>query len=440
MTIKRIFQSRFPSFSRLSIGRQIPLLLGGTLILSLLFAGVVTTNEISVASKNQADRLGNTLAEQTAIAARDFLVTGDRLSLNIMLSQLTRSNSVSRATIYSIDNKRIAGTEADNYEPGKQYSIYTAPINYQNVVTGELKLELDNSRFDQAAYKALLLFCGLAILLGVTGTVVSWNFARERQLLLTRSVRQLQGLSQGKVAYGKDVKDEVRQIALQLEYLITHSNADSMVSIPEPALDEEVQPAKEDEKDDDIILALRFHNLSELSQQLSREALLDLLEEELPLINESARINHGALNYSAEGNAYISFERNGKEGSGVFAAVCCAKLIQKLMNDELSEHPAGLTVELGISTLSPNKPGDTHPALSESATGLALMLARMGEGRLLMDSHSQECNEQTQTALIPTEFGDDIMEVGELPEEHLKMLARQAEKIRKSTTTYVNRT
>ena len=432
MIIRRFFQSGLPGFSRLSIGKQIPLLLGGTLILSLLFAGVVTTSEISKSSQNQADLLGKTLAEQTAIAARDFLVTGDRLSLNVMLSQLTKNNSVAKATIFTIDDKRIAGTEAENYQQGKQYTIYNAPISYQNVATGELRLEMDNSRFEHATFKALLLFTALAALLGVTGTVVAWNFARERQLLLTRSVRQLQGLCQGRKAFGENVKDEVRQIAHQLEFLITHAGTNNMVSIPEPVQPEE--PQKEQSENDNIILALRFSNLSQLHQQLSREMLLDLLEQELPLISEAAQINHGILNYSAEGNAYISFERNGKEGSGVFAAVCCAKLIQKLMADDQVESPAALSVELGISTLLPNIPGESHPALADSATSLALMLARLGEGRLLMGSHSQECNEQTQTALLPTEFGEDIMEVGELPEEHLKMLDRQAEKIEKNAT------
>ena len=104
------------------------------------------------------------------------------------------------------------------------------------------------------------------------------------------------------------------------------------------------------------------------------------------------------------------------------------------MHDEHSHHPDNLAVELGISTLTPNSPGESHPALADSATSHALMLARLGRGKLLMDSRSQECNEQTQTALLPTEFGEDIMEVGELPEEHLKMLDRQAEKIEKNAT------
>ena len=284
MTIKRFLKLRAFGFSSLSIGKQIPLLLGITLGLSLLFAGVVTTNEISESSKQQADQLGNTLAEQTAIAARDFLVTGDRLSLNVMLSQLTRNNSVSKAAIYSIDDQRIAATVADNYQQNKQYSLYTAPIHYQNVVTGELRLEIDNARFEYATYKALLLFTALAVLLGLTGTVVAWNFARERQLLLTRSVRQLQGLCQGRVAYSEEIKDEVLQIAHQLEFMITHAGSHNIASIPEPApqiSEPEKTPVK---ADDDIILALRFSNLSQLHQQLSRMLCLICWSRSYPVL------------------------------------------------------------------------------------------------------------------------------------------------------------
>ncbi len=433
MTTKRLFQFRLPGFSRLSIGRQIPLLLGGTLVLSLLFAGLVTTDEINDLSQQQADKLGNTLAEQTAHAARDPLVTGDRLSLNIVLSQLTRSETVSRATIFSIDNQKIAGTEADSFNPDTQYTTYSAPINYQNVMAGELRLEMDNTRFTRSADKALLIFLALTALLGMTGTVVAWNFARERQMLLSRSVYQLQGLCQGQIAYRKDVHDEVRQIAHQLEYLITQGSekfptTTPQSSEPEPTMDEQI---------DNIILAVRFGNLSRLNQQLCRETLIQLLEDKLPLISEAAHAHHGTLNYSAEGNAFISFPREGKKQNGVFSAVCCARLIQNLFTIEKDEGVAELSVELGISTLTPSMPGEYHPALADSAASQALMLANLGHGKLLMDAHSQECAEQTRTALIPTKFGDDIMEVGELPEEPLKVIANQTEKIKANCLSVV---
>ena len=439
MSIKRFFSLRFPGFSQLSIGKQIPLLLGGTLIGSLLFAGLLATSEITKITHQQADRLGNALAEQTANAARDLLVTGDRLSLNVMLGQLTHSEYITRATIFSIDNKRIASTESPDYDPDKTYALYTASIDYQNVIAGQLRLEVDMDRFERPSQEALLLFLGLTILLGTTGVVVAWNYGRSRSLLLARCVRQLQGLGQGTRVYKSEVQDEVLQLAAQLEYLITSGHPPPQPSVSPAVVEfdegEEHEPeeAIEPAEESPVVLAIRFSNMVHLNQTLNQVVLLTLIEKRLPRINDAAKLYNGSLEYSAEGNAYISFSRHAGEENAVQEAICCARLIQKLITVQEEGDPAALSLELGISTLDIDKPGDQHPSLTDAASSQAIMLANLGDGLLILDTQDREELEGVlQIALSETGFGEDIVEVGPLPEQFHLLIDRQAEQINNS--------
>ncbi|WP_281647694.1 hypothetical protein [Parendozoicomonas sp. Alg238-R29] len=434
MLIKRFFNQRFSGLSKISISKQIPLLLGGTLVISLLFAGMLATSEITKTAHQQADKLGNALAEQTANSARDLLVTGDRLSLNVMLGQLTRSEYIARATIFSIDNQRIASTESSDFNTDKQYALYSASIDYQNVIAGQLRLEVDMERFEQPTHKALFLFVGLALLLGITGTVIAWNYGRSKSEMLSRTVRQLQGISHGERAYSADIKDEVQQLSSQMEYLITSGyQPEQKLQNLQPELTGNA-PSRPD-FENPIILAIRFSNMARLHNSLNQPALLKLIEERLPLINDAAQLYNGKLEYSAEGNAYIRFARESSTEAGIQEAICCARLVQNLITIQQEGDPAALTLELGISTLTPTTPEAKHPSLADSATSLALMLASLGRGKLLLDGQDADKAESgLKASLLDTEFGEDIAEVGALPEQFNLLIERQAEQIRLSTS------
>ncbi|CAM3781773.1 AhpA/YtjB family protein [Parendozoicomonas haliclonae] len=423
--LKRLKLMRLPKFPSISISTQVPLLLGSTLLVSLLLAGSLLTRQITEITHQQAQYLGETLAKQTANTARDFLVSGDRLSLTVLLNQLTRSDTVARATIFSVDNKRIASTESKTYDPDKSYILYSAPIDYQNVIAGQLRLELDLGHFEKTGKQTLWLFIGMAFLLGATGTIVAWNYAKSRQLLLNRSVRQLQGLTHGRIAFDETTHDEFEQLSRQLEYLIIQDrNTPDIQPEPVQKLEEKQEP------EDGIILAVRLSNLSRLHRSMNQIALLNLLEEQLPYIAQAAKLHNGTITYSAEGNAYILFSKDLGINAAIFKAICCARLIQRLLKRQHSDETPALEVELGISTIEPQNPGENHPSLADSAASQSLMLANLGQGRLLLDGYyTEESLKKIQTPLHETTFGEDISEVGALPEQFQLLLDRQAQQI-----------
>lgn len=421
----------------LSISRQIPLLMGGMLFFSLLLAGVVAISQISNISREQATSLGNTLVKQTAISAREALVAGDQLSLNILLNQLAQAGGVASASIYDADNGRIAVTESKSYRPTTTYAQFTSPIEYQNTPIGRLLIEIDADLLGEPAQKSLLIFLGIALLLGLTGMVLSWRYAKKRQLILRHSIVQLVDLSGDHVAYQPSVRDEFIQLVEQINYLIEQDSERATIAAraPEPesaATVELIVPEipKDEPVKEFVVLALCFTNFPQLYRELGQAEMIRLLQEQLPYIKYAVTLHDGELAYSAEGHAYISFSKDCGADLAAFKAICCVRLIETLFDMLKKGDEQRLTIEQGISTISPRYPGDEHPSLVDAATSQALMLAKLGHGRLLLDGqYTDESLKDIQAVLVETDFGADIYEVMGLSQEYKQLLERQARQI-----------
>ena len=421
----------------LSISRQIPLLMGGMLFFSLLLAGVVAISQISNISREQATSLGNTLVKQTAISAREALVAGDQLSLNILLNQLAQAGGVASASIYDADNGRIAVTESKSYRPTTTYAQFTSPIEYQNTPIGRLLIEIDADLLGEPAQKSLLIFLGIALLLGLTGMVLSWRYAKKRQLILRHSIVQLVDLSGDHVAYQPSVRDEFIQLVEQINYLIEQDSERATIAAraPEPesaATVELIVPEipKDEPVKEFVVLALCFTNFSQLYRELGQAEMIRLLQAQLPYIKYAVTLHDGELAYSAEGHAYISFSKDCGADLAAFKAICCVRLIETLFDMLKKGDEQRLTIEQGISTISPRYPGDEHPSLVDAATSQALMLAKLGHGRLLLDGqYTDESLKDIQAVLVETDFGADIYEVMGLSQEYKQLLERQARQI-----------
>ncbi len=432
----------------LSISRQIPILMGCTLFFSLFFAGIVAISQISKVSQEQAKNLGEILVQQTALSSRDSLISNDRLSLNVILTQLTQSPVVAQASIYSKDDQRLAKTASARYNPNEEYTKFTATIDYSDEIVGKLYLELDTRQLREPVHNALWTFIGVALLLALTGTVVAWNYARSRQMHLRRCIMQLIDMGDGNTAYSHTINDEVAQLSTQLAYLATKLEENKRANTPPPAPAAPAEPVvapepapvietlpKQNLPREAVVLALRITNFNQLHRELGQNGMITLLEQQLPYIRQAAKLNNGKLEYSAEGNAYISFSKKYGADPAIFKAICCAYLIENLFAQLQAEGMDGLTVSQGISTINPQTPGENHPSLSDAATSQALLLASLGQGKLLLDGHyTNENLREIQATLRETAIGEDIYEIVGLPESYQQMLERQTLEILGLTT------
>ena len=109
----------------------------------------------------EANRFGNTIADQLVITATDSLVNQDVLSLNIMLRDLLAQDNFEFAAVYDTESNLLAqaGKTTDSH------LVFTREITFQNTLVGHLRLGLKSSYTPivELIAMAVLLFTVIAI-------------------------------------------------------------------------------------------------------------------------------------------------------------------------------------------------------------------------------------------------------------------------------------
>lgn len=339
-------------------------LLMTSLTLGTLF---IVDSQIMSSGRHQADSIGQLLSEQTASATVDMLVTGDRLSLNVLLSQLVQNPYVAEANIYSIDNRRIARATSQKSNGGESRQIYSAPIHYQDVIAGYVRLYLNEELLNQKPKDALTIIVAISFLLLMTGFILLHLFSSTITGKLGMIERQLFTILPTSKAPSSAI-NEITRIGDYVENQLTEKWAES----------EKEEPLTTSETS--AILAIRAKNLSRLQQLLAPKDLQEILLTQSTLIERAAQFYAGEVTYTPEGNAYIRFSSLENEEFST-DALCCGLMIEELSTLAGEHNIARIHIGVGLSFSEelPEFPEENHPALKDSAASQALHLANISE-------------------------------------------------------------
>ena len=351
-------------YDRFSVRTQFLLIYGVLMVTLTLSMCMVVYSEFKSSSSHQADSIGQLLSEQTASAATDMLVTGDRLSLNILLKQLVQNPYVAEANIYSIDNRNIA--RATSQEASASDSkVYSAPINYQDVIAGYVRLYLNEELLSQKPTDSLMVIVAISFLLLFTGLLLTYFYADVISSKLKLIERQLVSILPGST--NSDSINELSRVSQFVESQLTEKRAE-----PE----EEAPPTPETS----AILAVRAKNIGRLQQLLAPQDLQEILGTFSSVIERAVKFYDGELTYTPEGNAYIRFDSDASNEFGL-EALSCALMIEDLMNFSGENSIASIHTGIGLSFSDEvaEFPEEFHPSLNDSAATQALQLAAVSE-------------------------------------------------------------
>lgn len=367
---KNTFKITSP-LSGLSLKFQLMILYGALIVSVTAFSSWLVSSQTQAANTQQIQNIGTLLSEQTAKAAANMLMTGDRLSLSILLNNLVQSPYINQASIYSIDNQRIGHAKNTAVPLSHATQITPAPIHSQDVIAGYVHLSLNDALLKQSARGVIHTIFAINALLLVIGLALVYLFGDKitRQLQLIE--RQLRSVLTQQPGYIKP-KGEVARIAALLEHQLTEKNKESAAETSELT-----------ESEISAIVAIRPKNMSRLQQILAPQDLILIVEQNALMVEEAARRYNGTVSYSPEGNCYIRFSTStfSTMDGHDFAlnALHCSLLIQANSHDTVNHSVATLQIGLGlcISDTSPEYPESKHPALEDSAASQALMLASL---------------------------------------------------------------
>ena len=387
----------------------------GVLMTSLTLTTLFIVNsELTSSGRHQADSIGQLLSEQTASATVDMLVTGDRLSLNILLSQLVQNPYVAEATIYSIDNQRIARASSQKTSEGGKGPQYSAPIHYQDVIAGYVRLYLNEGLLSQKPKDALMVIIAIGLLLLLTGFIFLHLYSSTFSTRLGMIERQLFTIFPGSKA-ALPSNNEIARLSAFVEHQLTEKWAEKEQA-------EETSPSETS-----AILAIRAKNLGRLKQFLTPKDLQEILRQYSTVIDRAARFYEGEVTYTPEGNAYIRFCSQDNEEFSV-DALSCSLMIEALLASAGEHEIARIHLGAGLSFSDELSefPEEKHPALSDSAASQALHLANISEPDGLHMFHGQL---SWLPADLPdlqiSEFDEGIVQIKGLNGEMAELLQNQ---------------
>ncbi|WP_252177835.1 hypothetical protein [Endozoicomonas sp. 4G] len=399
----------------LSLRQQLLLLFGLLFTALTLSTGFLVNSELESTSRHQADSIGNLLSAQTASAATDMLVTGDRLSLNVLLGQLVQNPYVAKAAIYSIDNREIASSESDQVD--EKGETYSSPIHYQDVIAGYVRLQLDKGLLTKNPGDALTLIITISIILLVSGLLLLYFYASSVTSRLHLIERQLHSILQSPTN-PVSCRNEILRLSGFVENQLTEKLMDSV----------EPEPVEEEKEEISAIISVRNKNMPRLRQLLAPHDLMHIIETQSEALKCAAQQYQGALSYTPDGSGYIRFSSL-ESASFAMDALSCALLIQSLNRVVGEQNIASLEMGLGICVSDGmcDFPGAEHPSQSDSAASNALMLASLpGSEGIHMFRDQLNWLPAGEPEIKISEQGEDIVEITGVPAEQQETIAQEA--------------
>ncbi|MDO8272100.1 MAG: adenylate/guanylate cyclase domain-containing protein [Gammaproteobacteria bacterium] len=332
--------------SHLRVGQKLAIASCVLMILSMCVFWLVTNQTTENILRQQADSLGNSLARQTAILATELVLANDLISMNVLLSQLTREAAISQAAILSIDDQVIAISGAAVSDPdGAQtsrtdlFGSYVAPIALQDSLAGYVRIHLDQRYIEQGVTRNFLFMLIALLLLALTGISVTLALAQHFVTfplrMLSASMHSVRRGEPEPCPYGER-GDEVGALIRNYNRLIYDlEDPETRQAIfgeePEPIAIAQTPPAYR--KPGSTIVSILHLNISNYRSALHQHdpvETVELINTYYFYIHKVAQLYNGNIEKCAGDEILLTFGAAQSDEDHSFHAVCAALLFLQL--------------------------------------------------------------------------------------------------------------
>ena len=344
--------------------------------------------------QQQADRLGQTLAQQTANQLIELMLANDRVSMNVVLTGLTRDASVAEIEVLDVDNVTIAAARAA-VPPARTFiplpftlttpqAEYSAPVSLANSVAGYVRLTLDLDYIEVAAVNNLLLISGATLLLLIAAALLTSTYC---QYLISFPANLLafaiSNIRKGDIetcpepAGDSEISAAIRQFNATAEFLARNTLLSNFATRRAEAGGEDFKPLPG--KQDVTLLTIRLGNLHYLASTVSEETMVRLLNKFYFFAGKVSQLYNGVVNYCAEGEVIINFSAIPVEEEQAFYGICAARLFLQLVDDLKDADGEQVDAKFKLAVHSGQTVSGLYSPITQSAdnlTGKTLDLAR----------------------------------------------------------------
>ena len=279
-------------------------------LLAMCVFWLITNYNTQNLLRQQADRLGQTLAQQTAIQLTELVLANDLISMNVVLNSLTRNSTIAEVRVLSISNEVIAastGTPApvNSFIPlpftlTRLQAQYQAPINLANSIAGFVQVQLDLSYIEATLVNNLLFVIAATILLMIVAlALITTYFQYLVSFPANLLAYAISNIRKGEIETcpepdnNNELSAAIRQFNATAEFLAQNTFLDNF-GRRRPVDDSQVAkfvPGKQDS----TLLCVRMANFHYLASTLNETLMVNLLNKFNFLMGKVSQLYNGTV-------------------------------------------------------------------------------------------------------------------------------------------------
>lgn len=337
-----------PASSTKKLSRKFTLAVSLLLILTMCVFWLISSYNTRNLLRQQADGLGQTLAQQTAIQLTELVLANDLISINVVLSNLVRDSSIAEISVLDIGGNVIASAngQSEALQPLLPIPLpldsiqaeYRASISLPDSVIGFVSLRLNLDYIEVGAVNNLLLIIGATLLILLVAVfMIGTYFQYLVSFPSTLLAHALSNIRKGEIDtcpepdQSNELGQVIRQYNATAEFLAQNAFLDNFGSRqPETDLQQlRFVPGQQDVS----LLLISMANFQYLASTLPQEVFVKLLNRFYFFVDKVSQLYNGKVSYCAEGEVVINFADAPLEEDQAFYAICAGQLFLHIVGD-----------------------------------------------------------------------------------------------------------
>ena len=356
------------------VSRKFSLLVCCLLILAMSIFWLLTTYNSRNILRQQADILGQNLANQTADQVTEVMLENDLISINVILNTLIDNSTITEITVTNVSDEIIARAISEVSEINGKFPLpislatliteYTAPISIADSIIGYVILDLNVSYIEASLVDNLVLIViATLLLLTIAIAITSLYYKNLISFPINLLSFYLGKIRDGEVETCPVPRDDnelsraIRQFNTTAEFLAQNTFLKNInVRQPEAAAHKNADNMG---LEDTTILLITMSNFQYLASTLTNENLAAMLNKYYFYSGKISQLYNGKVCFCSDDEVLINFSRVEESEEQAFYAVCSAQLFLQLFteinrkNKEISQSKFRLVIHSGnsLSTL-----------------------------------------------------------------------------------------
>lgn len=354
-----------PAPSTKKLSRKFTLTVSLLLILAMCVFWLISSYNTRNLLRQQADGLGQALAQQTAIQLTELVLANDLISMNVVLSSLVRGSTIEEIAVLDIDGNVIAAAnnQVEAVVPLLPIPLpldsiaaeYQSSIALPDSVIGFVRLQLNLDYIEVGAVNNLLLIVGATLLLILVAVMmINTYFQYLVSFPSTLLAHALSNIRKGEIDTcpepdnNNELSQVIRQYNATAEFLAQNAFLDNFGHRqPETDLQRlRFTPGQQDVS----LLLISMSNFQYLASTLQQEVFVKLLNRFYFFVDKVSQLYNGKVSYCADGEVVINFADAPLEEDQAFFAICAGQLFLHIVGDinDVAEDAAKSKYKLAV--------------------------------------------------------------------------------------------